>query len=169
MAGGRFRVARSVAILGGALLFYYSVPLPDESVTGLALAMFLVGLVVLIVLIVQQVRHHLQAPDNETVRLYSLLAVLYVVITFFALTYVWLERASPGEFAELDTRTDALYFTVVTLGTVGYGDVHPVGQAARLIATTQIAFDLVFVAALLSVFSSRVTRVVAARSATEGD
>ena len=70
--------------------------------------------------------------------------------------------------AGLDTRTDALYFTVVTLGTVGYGDVHPVGQAARLIATTQIAFDLVFVAALLSVFSSRVTRVVAARSATRG-
>ena len=66
-----------------------------------------------------------------------------VVITFFALTYVWLERASPGAFAELNTRTDGLYFTVATMGTVGYGDVNPVGQAARAVATTQIGFDLV--------------------------
>ena len=76
---------------------------------------------------------------------------------------------TPGEFAELETRTDALYFTVATLGTVGYGDVHPVGQMARIFATAQIVFDLVFVAMLVSVFSNRVGRVVAARRVSGGD
>jgi len=36
------------------------------------------------------------------------------------------------QFAGVDGGIDALYFAVVTASTVGYGDVHPVGEAARL-------------------------------------
>jgi voltage-gated potassium channel len=163
------RLIRSVAILGAALLFYYFVPLRDERSNLGQAAGFLVGLGVLVFLVTLQVRHQLRAPDNEVVRLYSLLAMLYVVVVFFSLAYLQIERLSPGQFVDLQTRTDALYFTVATLGTVGYGDVHPVGQTARIFATAQIGFDLVFVAALISVFTNRVGRVVAARRAGGGD
>ena len=53
--------------------------------------------------------------------------------------------------------------------TVGYGDVHPVGQMARIFATAQVVFDLVLVALLVSVFSNRVGRVVAAHRVSGGD
>ena len=33
---------------------------------------------------------------------------------------------------------DALYFSVVTMATVGYGDIVPVGHAARLLSVLEI-------------------------------
>jgi hypothetical protein len=50
----------------------------------------------------------------------------------------------------ISTRTDALYFTVATLTTVGYGDVHAQGQIARSLVTLQLLFDVVFVGAAVS-------------------
>ncbi|WP_231587967.1 NAD-binding protein [Halostagnicola sp. A56] len=41
-------------------------------------------------------------------------------------------------FAELDTVLDAVYFTFVTASTVGYGDVHPLTEGARLFAVSLI-------------------------------
>ncbi|HEY9350198.1 MAG TPA: potassium channel family protein [Acidothermales bacterium] len=163
------RLLRSAATLAAAMVFYYFVPLPDERFSIVGVLLFLAGLAALTFLVLVQVRRQLRAPENESVRVNSLLVMLYLVIVFFSLAYVQIERMTPGEFAELETRTDALYFTVATLGTVGYGDVHPVGQMARIFATAQIVFDLVFVALLVSVFSNRVGRVVAARRVSGGD
>ena len=165
----RRRALRSLATLAAAMVFYYLVPLPDDESSVPGVLGFLAGLIGMMALVVLQVRKQLHARDSHTVRLNSLLVVLYLVVVFFSLTYLQMERTSPGQFSELQTRTDALYFTVATLGTVGYGDVHPVGQAARVLATIQIAFDLVFVAALVSVFSDRVGQVVAAHRASRGD
>ena len=163
------RLLRSAATLAAAMVFYYFVPLPDEGFSIVGVLLFLAGLAALTFLVLVQVRRQLRAPENESVRVNSLLVMLYLVIVFFSLAYVQIERMTPGEFAELKTRTDALYFTVATLGTVGYGDVHPVGQMARIFATAQIVFDLVFVALLVSVFSNRVGRVVAAHRVSGGD
>jgi hypothetical protein len=66
-----------------------------------------------------------------------------------------MQDSDPTQFESLQTRTDALYYTVITLGTVGYGDVHAVGQAARIVTTIQVAFDLVVIGALIAVASSR--------------
>jgi voltage-gated potassium channel len=49
---------------------------------------------------------------------------------------------------DLHTRTDALYFTLSTLTTIGFGDVHAVGQVARVLVIVQMIFDVVFVAAV---------------------
>jgi hypothetical protein len=48
-----------------------------------------------------------------------------------------------------------LYFTIVTMATVGYGDIHAVGQFARGLVTVQIVFNLIFVGALTSLVTSR--------------
>ena len=50
-----------------------------------------------------------------------------------------------GQFDELHTRVDALYFTMSTIATVGFGDVHATGQVARVVVTLQIFLDLIFV------------------------
>ena len=88
-------------------------------------------------------------------RVRSLITLLYPVVVLFALTYYVMQRNSPGQFDSLVTRTDALYYTVVTLGTVGYGDVHAIGQLARVVTMVQVAFDLVVIGALIAVASSR--------------
>lgn len=53
----------------------------------------------------------------------------------------------PGELDGIATRLDALYFTLVTLATVGYGDITPRGQGARPVAILQILYSFVFLTA----------------------
>ena len=59
--------------------------------------------------------------------------LLTVLILTFAGTYVVLAD-HPGQMEGIETKIDALYFTVTTLATVGFGDIHPVGQVARVVA-----------------------------------
>ena len=69
---------------------------------------------------------------------YSLLVII------FASIYRILDRLAPGEHFIIDGQaasfhfTDALYFSVVTLSTVGYGDITPASDLVRIIVSLQI-------------------------------
>ena len=58
---------------------------------------------------------------------------------------------SAGNFGERLTHTDGLYFTVTVLSTVGFGDITPKTQAARLVVTGQMIADLVILAVAIKV------------------
>jgi voltage-gated potassium channel len=156
---GRFHLLKQILqnalTLGGALLFYYFVPIGDQEHPIWRWAIFVIGLGVLILLIVRQMGRQLAAGSDPGVRVRSLIALLYPVVVLFALTYYIIQTTDPTQFVDLATRTDALYYTVITLGTVGYGDVHAVGQFARVITMIQVAFDLVVIGALIAVATSR--------------
>ncbi|SDU66935.1 potassium channel family protein [Jiangella alkaliphila] len=151
-------VLRSAGTLACALLVYYTLPLnrPDGTPEIVGAAAFVAGVGGLIWLTLIEVRRFVAQLDQTRARVSGLLSVLYVVVVFFALTYYLLERDDPTQFAGLETRTDALYFSIVTLGTVGYGDVHAAGQGARIAAMVQIVFDLVVIGALFAVASSQI-------------
>jgi voltage-gated potassium channel len=87
----------------------------------------------------------LRAGRSLPVRIEALLTALYLLVLGFAAVYALLAQASPASFDGLQTRTDALYFTVTVLSTVGFGDIHPVAAPARLLVTLQMLFDLVFI------------------------
>jgi hypothetical protein len=116
-------------------------PLPVATALSVVIALGLAGLIG---------RKIVDVLDGRsTTRLTGLLLLLMVVVLAFSLTYLMLERSDHGQMVGLHTRLDALYFTITTLITVGYGDVHPQGQAARGIATVQMVFNAVFVAGLV--------------------
>jgi len=87
-------------------------------------------------------------PLGEALAVLSLLVSL--VIVGFAGSYYSIALRSDG-FPAIHTRLDALYFTVVTLGTVGYGDIAPVTQSARALVTFQILVNLSLIATLIRV------------------
>jgi len=150
------QILSNFLVLVSALLFYYYVPISlDEPHPILEIITFVVGVVVLIGLIVRQLMKQLAAGPDPGVRVRSLLTLLYPVVVLFALTYYVIAHANPAQFEGIATRTDSLYYTVVTLGTVGYGDVHAVGQLAKWVTIIQVAFDLVVIGALIAVASSR--------------
>src|SRR5918994_1686476 len=120
-----------------------------------SLAVIVVGMALLAWQIVRQVRRQITAGDDTGVRVQSLLTLVYLLIVVFALGYFMLAEADADQFRELETKTDALYFTMATLGTVGYGDVHASGQLARGLVALQIAFDLVFLGLIASVITAQ--------------
>lgn len=85
-------------------------------------------------------------PLGEALAVLSLL-VSFVIVGFAASYYSMSLRGN--SFPSIHTRLDALYFTVVTLGTVGYGDITPVSQGARALVTFQILVNLSLIATLI--------------------
>lgn len=161
------RVLRSGLTAAALVLLYAVAPVGTVHRSFVAWMLFAAGLGTLVLLLISLIRHHRVDPRGS-VRIEWVVLVAYAVIAFFALVYVDLAQR-PGQFVGLDDRVDALYFTVSTLATVGYGDVHPVGAAARVVVTAQMFFDLTLLAGAARVVGSNLWRGGAARSPTPGE
>lgn len=112
---------------------------------ALSWTLFVLALVLVAVLLLQQVVHVLlRLPNIRPGLVIPLLMTLSILV--FATTYLALAQR-PGELVGLDTRLDSLYFTLVTLATIGYGDITPHGQTARLVAILQIVYSFIFLTA----------------------
>jgi voltage-gated potassium channel len=132
------------------LIIFYSVPVSTQESAGraaISVVITLLGIAALAWAIVAQLKRQLHSRSEDVHTLVMLLALVAMV---FALGFFVLEEHSPGQLRGLSTRTDALYFTMSTLTTVGYGDVHAEGQLARGLVILQLIFNAVFVGALVS-------------------
>ncbi|NUP46212.1 MAG: two pore domain potassium channel family protein [Catenulispora sp.] len=85
----------------------------------------------------------------------GILLLAWAAILTFAASY-WSLAIGHGQFSGLKTRLDALYFTGVTMATVGYGDIHPSGQVARALVLVQIVYTFAFVAGGITAVGTRV-------------
>jgi len=74
----------------------------------------------------------------------AIVTMIAMIVVGFAAVYAALSRHG-GEFDAIHTKLDAIYFTVTTLATVGYGDLAPSGQLARAVAVTQMIVDILVV------------------------
>ena len=148
------RILRLNATLGLTIVVYFAAPVRDvQRSSGYRILITIVALVMLTLWVLWQLRRHV---DDESRRIDGLLAVILIVIVAFALAFYIVEQRRPGEIVGLNSRLDSLYFTVSTLLTIGYGDVHAEGQLARALVLVQIVFDVVFVATAAGLLSSRV-------------
>jgi voltage-gated potassium channel len=68
--------------------------------------------------------------DRAGSALYALLLMGVLVLQFGSLTMLALEEHAPG--ANITTASDALWFTIVTISTVGYGDYYPTTNPGRI-------------------------------------
>lgn len=65
--------------------------------------------------------------------LLSILLVALLVLEFGSLSILWAEGRSPD--ANITTAADAVWYLLVTMSTVGYGDYYPVTDLGRLIGS----------------------------------
>ncbi len=131
--------AGSVATAAALVAGYWWLP-PSGAVARWVLGLGLVALV-----LVAQLRaiRRSRRPVRRGVRALVLIVALFVMV--FANTYRLLSDADPGAFTEPLDRTDALYFTVTVLATVGFGDIVPRTPAARVLVTCQMVGDVLLV------------------------
>ncbi|MCL3837111.1 potassium channel family protein [Aeromicrobium duanguangcaii] len=157
------RIAVSLAALAAA---YWLVPLRSAGTefTGLAVALVVFGAVAAVqVPLIVRATH----PTIRAVEALSLVVPVFLVI--FARTYLAASTNDPAAFNEPLTRTDALYFTVTCLATVGFGDIVPVTQPMRLLVTAQILLDLVLIGVVVKLFVSAVRWARTDRRRSLGD
>ena len=70
------------------------------------------------------------SKDRAGSSLYILLLMGIFVLEFGSLTMLRIEQHAPG--ANITTASDAIWYTIVTISTVGYGDQYPVTGAGRI-------------------------------------
>jgi voltage-gated potassium channel len=71
--------------------------------------------------------------NRATGGLLLVLLIAIVVMEFGSLAVLWAETSSPE--ANITTGGDAVWYTIVTMSTVGYGDQYPVTPLGRLIGS----------------------------------
>jgi voltage-gated potassium channel len=157
--------AVSLLLIAAMTAAYFLLPVPARMRPGSWELFFWGGIAVLGSLILVAVRRLLRA--GEAARLRGLILLLCLTVLFWAYADRTLADL-PGQFAGLQTKTDSLYFNVSTVATVGFGDVHPVGQLARLAVTVQIIFNLVFLGTAVGLISGLVRAMANQRAQASG-
>jgi voltage-gated potassium channel len=71
----------------------------------------------------------------------------------FATAYALMSRDTLASFTQGLTRIDALYFTVTVFATVGFGDIAPVTEPARVLVTVQMLADLILIGVIVKVLA----------------
>jgi hypothetical protein len=74
-----------------------------------------------------------------------------LLVLTFATTYLGADFADPEGFTERLSRIDAVYFAVTVFTTVGFGDIAPRSETARLLVTLQMLIDLIMVGLIAKV------------------
>jgi voltage-gated potassium channel len=148
---------RALGTTVALLAIYYLLPL-DHYATWVAATTLVAGLILLVILIGFQVRSITRSrfPGLRAVEALGTSVPLFLLL--FASTYLVMATVSASSFNQPLTHTDALYFTVTVFATVGFGDIVPKTDTARLVVTGQMAVDLVIIGIGARVILGAVTR-----------
>jgi hypothetical protein len=159
---------RASATATALVVAYYTLPF-DGNLEGASLLVLPLSLFGFCVFAVYEMRAIIRSdsPGMRAVQVLATVVPLFVVL--FASTYYVMTKQNPAAFSSRLTRTDSLYFTVTVLSTVGFGDLVPVTETARVIVMTQMIGDLILIGAGVRVLTGAVRIGIERRRAIAGD
>ncbi len=156
---------RSAAVVAATTALYFLLPLDrdlDRHTAGV-LALGLLGIGALLALqtvaVVASPHPRLRAVEALTT------AVPLFLLLFSATYFLYAHEQGSHSFSEPLSRIDALYFSVTVFATVGFGDIVPVSQTARVLTTVQMVVDLVLVGLIAKVMVGAVRLGLSRRDA----
>jgi hypothetical protein len=132
------------------VVVYYLAPLDRPLRVG-TWVLFVLGLLVLGGLLAWQVRAILASATPRLRAINALGVGLPLFLLIFASTYIVIASNVAGAFTQPLSRTDGLYFTVTVFATVGFGDIAPRAEIARIIAMIQMLGGLVAVGVIAKI------------------
>ncbi len=149
-----------MAALGAKWLNYYRPALMPPEVFVVAAAVFLVFVMVRLLGFI------LRAPRVDSEVICAGISIYLLLGLTWTLAYLLVAQLAPDAFeftvGKPSERTmstfNSIYFSFVTLSTVGYGDIVPVGRVVRMLAImeaiTGTFYMTILIARLVSVYSS---------------
>ena len=178
IASRRQFLLAAILALGGFLPFVWLIRQPEEQFPYLVERLYLLNLTIWLLftlyIATAVFRGIMNARRIHTNEIYGAIYVYLLIGVAFALVFQLLLAAhpaaiyfDPGRFAEplsvrnnsLLTRSfgDLLYYSFVTLSTVGYGDVTPASPAARSLSLIEAIAGIMYVATMIARFVSSQT------------
>jgi len=146
-------------MVAAILTAYYVVPWDGGPVASV-LPRVLVVLAALVVVIAVSIRYVVHSEYPMLTVFHALAAVIGFALVSFASVYDLISYDNAAAFNESLSRTDALYFALTTMTTIGYGDVHARTEGARIVVMVQMVVDVVVIGvavrALIQVAQRRV-------------
>lgn len=107
-------------------------------------------------------KHILEKKEVTLDLIFGAVSVYLLLGIIFGLAYLFIEQVSPGSFAAAQSINpdgvfqlpDLMYYSFVTLGTLGFGDILPVSQVARSLSIIEAIFGIFYIAVLVGVLVS---------------
>jgi len=133
------------AVVAVLIMVAYCV-LPFSGVVTTATAVsLLIGLALVLVLLVWNVRSIVVSPQPRVRAAAALTTTVPLFLAVFAAAYYAMSSQASASFSEPLTRVSSAYFTITVFSTVGFGDITPVSDSARIATSVQMIGDVVLV------------------------
>jgi hypothetical protein len=107
--------------------------------------------------------------ESNAIAVYMAMLGYLSAIFAFSLIYLTASAQNPGHAFNCKcamSMEDSLYFSVITMATVGYGDFYPTGTAARVIVATQVLLGVLFNIVIFALLSAKIAQHIFAPSNT---
>jgi hypothetical protein len=145
-------IVLAIPAVGGRWLNHFRPDLVPPRVFLIA------GLVLITFAVANLLRFVLRAPSVNTEVLCASISAYLMLGLAWSMAYWLVDRLTPGGAFSFNTSAgprsiegfDGLYFSFVTLSTVGYGDITPVSKIARWLAVLEAMTGLLYVAVLIA-------------------
>jgi voltage-gated potassium channel len=144
---------RSLASVAVLVTAYFLLPF-TRLLNGRLIVEFAGGVLLVIVVLTVQTLATLRSryPLLRSVEAMATTIPLFLVV--FSTTHYLINGLDPGSYSEPMTRFDAVYFTMTTFATVGFGDITPVSVPARFVTLLQMIGGLILVGVVARVLIS---------------
>jgi len=97
--------------------------------------------------------HILRMPRHK-VHIRGIVESGLILVLAFGASYYAMSVANPTSFSRQLSILDSIYFSVITIATVGYGDIAPVAGHAKILTIFEVLLGLLYILFIVGIFLS---------------
>ena len=140
-------IAAPFVILDGLSVFFRN---PYLMIAAICFATILY-LYIIVLMVINLLSYRVITADL----IFCAIATYFLIGVMWSGVYIILEGISPGSFAGLSKNGDLVYFSFVTLTTVGFGDILPQSILAKRLVIFEGALGGIYLAVIIAMIVGR--------------
>ena len=140
-------IAAPFVILDGMNMFFTNRYLMIASISFGTILYFYI----IVLLVINLLSYRVITADL----IYCAISTYFMIGVMWAGIYIVLEGLSPGSFSGISETADLLYFSFVTLTTVGFGDITPQSILSKRFAVFEAAMGGIYLAVIIAMIVGR--------------
>jgi len=156
-------IVRVLGVIATTLVVYFLVPVEGEGARATAVFACL-GIATILAVFARQISRVSRARRPVLAAVEALVLVFVLFLCLFALLYVSMSVNDPEAFTQSVDKVAGIYFTTTVLTTVGFGDISPISNIARIMVTVQMVLGMVLIGTAFKALGFSAKRAVDSRS-----